>query len=88
MVRANLIAFTREQDSRHDSYDVNSLHNGKQRVVSNYGVAEKQCGCDQPNQPRRNADTPRAFFNVKMAYLRNISDYDKCRPGPTEHFHL
>ena len=88
MVRANPVSSAGENDSCHNRRDVDDLDEREQRVVSNDAVTKKQRPGNKPDEPRGNADAPRAFLNIEMAYLRNIGDDDKRRPSPTQHFHL
>jgi hypothetical protein len=88
VVRANPISSAGEDDSCHNRRDVDHLDECEQGVISKDAVAKKQCPGDKPDEPRGNADTPGAFLNVEMAYLRYIGDDDERCPGPPQHFHL
>ena len=88
MVRANPISSAGENDSCHDRGDVDDLDEREQGVVSKDAVAKQQRPGNKPDEPRGNADTPGAFLNTEMAYLRYIGDDDERCPGPTQHFHL
>lgn len=51
MVGTNRIASSRENDGRRNGRDIDNLNKCEQRVISDYGVTQKQTARDQPDQP-------------------------------------
>ena len=66
MRRANPISSAGENDSCHNRRDVDDLDECEQGVVSKDAVAKKQRSGKKPDEPRRYADAPGAFLNIKM----------------------
>ena len=52
------------------------------------GISQEKPARDEPNRPRRNADSPRAFFDKQMVNLRVIRNDHQCCSDPAQDFHL
>ena len=79
MIRADVVASSHEDDSGHDGRDVDALHDAHQKFSPECAAGQKKYATEEPAQPGKNTDSPRASFNEQVMYLRVVSDDDERR---------
>ena len=51
MIRADVVASSRQENGRDDGRDINALHHDEQKIAAKYAIRQQQQATNKPDYP-------------------------------------